>query len=31
LIMKIEREKQILKRYRESFKNQNYVEMKGRF
>ncbi len=31
LRMKIEREKQILKRYKESFKNQNYVEMKGRF
>jgi hypothetical protein len=31
LRMKIEREKQILKRYQESLKNGNYVEVKGRF
>ena len=31
LKMKIEREKEILKRYQESLKEENYVEMKGRF
>jgi hypothetical protein len=31
LRMKIEREKQILKRYRESLKNENYVTMKRSF
>ena len=31
LKMKIEKEKQILKRYQESLKNGNYVEVKGRF
>jgi hypothetical protein len=31
LKMKIERENQILRRYRESLKNGNYVEVKGRF
>ena len=31
LKMKIEREKQILKGYQESLKNQNYVSMKERF
>ena len=29
--MKIEKEKQIIKRYQESLKNGNYVEVKGRF
>jgi predicted double-glycine peptidase len=31
LRMKIERERQILKGYQESLKNQNYVVMTGRF
>lgn len=31
LKMKIEREKQIIKRYQESLQNGNYVEVKGRF
>jgi hypothetical protein len=31
LKMKIEREKQILKRYKENFKNQDYAEMKESF
>ncbi len=31
LRMKIERERQTLKGYQESFKNQNYVAMTGRF
>jgi predicted double-glycine peptidase len=31
LRMKIERERQILKGYQESLKNQNYVVMAGRF
>jgi hypothetical protein len=31
LRMKIEREKEILKRYQENLKEENYVEMKGRF
>jgi len=31
LSAKIEREKQIIKRYQESLKNGNYVEVKGRF
>ena len=31
LRMKMERERQVLKRYRESLKNENYVEAKGRF
>jgi len=31
LKMKIERERQIIKRYQESLKNGNYVEVKGRF
>jgi hypothetical protein len=31
LRMKIEREKEILKRHQESLENENYVEMKERF
>ena len=31
LKMKIEKEKQILKKYQESLQNGNYVEVKGRF
>jgi len=31
LKMRIEKEKQIIKRYQESLKNGNYVEAKGRF
>jgi len=31
LRMKIEREKEILRRYQENLKEENYVEMKGRF
>ena len=31
LKMKIDREKQVLKKYQENFKNQNYVEVKGGF
>lgn len=31
LKMRIEKEKQIIKRYEESLKNGNYVEVKGRF
>jgi len=31
LRMKMERERQVLKRYQGSFKKENYVEVKGRF